>query len=596
MKTGELFDSTLQSGPYIFSLTGCSEQFRGTLSSSFEAKGVQLIHIKLTSDTMQQPPTIELTWHHTGIDIQGTWHPNAYRSRRLHVDWEKGFVSKAAFSAPVISLFNVQGSNRLTFAFSDALNSVSLSAGVNEETATFRCGVKLFFEPSAAMHTYEATLRLDTREVPYYECLDDVQKWWAELPGYTPAFVPEAAKLPMYSTWYSFHQQLSPEAVEQQCILAKALGCEAVIVDDGWQTSDHMRGYAYCGDWEVCEDKFPDMKVHVERVHQMGMKYLLWYSVPFVGYKSKNWERFKNKLLKTIDSLQTGVVDPRYPEVREFIIEMYEKALVQWDLDGFKLDFVDTFSAAEETVNKEDSAMDYTSIPEAVDRLMSDIITRLRAIKPDVMIEFRQNYIGPLMRKYGNMFRATDCPNDAIENRVRTIDVRLIGGDTAVHSDMMMWHPNEPVESAALQIVNALFSVPQISVLLDRLPESHHQMLRFWLAFWREHRDVLLEGTIKPAHPDFLYPQVAADNVNKRVICVYGDVIVNPGVDIPKQIWIVNGTLNSRIYMEINETWGEKRVGIRDCQGHLVEQMMVDFKVGVHRLNIPPCGVAALID
>ena len=37
-------------------------------------------------------------------------------------------------------------------------------------------------------------------------------------------------------------------------------------------------------------------------------------------------------------------------------------------------------------------------------------MTRLTKIKTDVLIEFRQSYIGPLMRKYGNLFRAGDCP------------------------------------------------------------------------------------------------------------------------------------------------------------------------------------------
>ncbi len=63
---------------------------------------------------------------------------------------------------------------------------------------------------------------------------------------------------------------------------------------------------------------------------------------------------------------------------------------------------------------------------------------RLRAIKPEVMIEFRQSYIGPKMRRYGNLFRADDCPLDAISNRVRCSDIRLIAGDTAVHADMLM--------------------------------------------------------------------------------------------------------------------------------------------------------------
>lgn len=60
--------------------------------------------------------------------------------------------------------------------------------------------------------------------------------------------------------------------------------------------------------------------------------------------------------------------------------------------------------------------------------LMSEIMERLRAINPDVMIEFRQPYIGSLMRKYANMFRGTDCPNDAVSDRVRTLDLRFLSG------------------------------------------------------------------------------------------------------------------------------------------------------------------------
>ncbi|PHB05610.1 alpha-galactosidase, partial [Bacillus pseudomycoides] len=85
--------------------------------------------------------------------------------------------------------------------------------------------------------------------------------------------------LPMYSTWYSFHQDISDNEIEKQCEIAKQLGCGAVIVDDGWQTEDDHRGYAYCGDWEVSPKRIVGMREHVERVHDLGMKYLLWYSV-----------------------------------------------------------------------------------------------------------------------------------------------------------------------------------------------------------------------------------------------------------------------------------------------------------------------------
>lgn len=51
----------------------------------------------------------------------------------------------------------------------------------------------------------------------------------------------------------------------------------------GWQTDDNNREYAYCGDWEVKETKIKNMRNFVEQVHNVGMKFMLWYSVPFVG-------------------------------------------------------------------------------------------------------------------------------------------------------------------------------------------------------------------------------------------------------------------------------------------------------------------------
>ena len=226
--------------------------------------------------------------------------------------------------------------------------------------------------------------------------------------NYKPAYVPDDAKLPMYSTWYSFHQNLEVKEVIKECRLGKEIGLEAVIVDDGWQTMDNKRGYAYTGDWRP--DRVGDMKAFVDSVHAVGMKFLLWYSLPFIGEKAKLYDQFVGKYLHHWESQGTWVLDPRYPEVREHIINTYEAALIDWGLDGFKLDFLGWFYADEKTDLTARNGRDFASVNEATDKLMTDIMERLRKLKPDIMIEFRQPYIGPLMRKYGNMFRAADCP------------------------------------------------------------------------------------------------------------------------------------------------------------------------------------------
>lgn len=156
-----------------------------------------------------------------------------------------------------------------------------------------------------------------------------------------PSPVPPEAKQAMYSSWYSFHQATVAGEIEAECAEAAALGMGSVIVDDGCKAEDGSRGYAYCGDWQVAEGKIPDMAAPCGRVHALGMKYLLWYSVPFMGYRSKGFPAFEDKLLCKLDRMQAGVLDPRYPQVRGTWIDTYLRALEAYDLDGFKLDFIE---------------------------------------------------------------------------------------------------------------------------------------------------------------------------------------------------------------------------------------------------------------
>ena len=266
----------------------------------------------------------------------------------------------------------------------------------------------------------------------------------------------------------------------EECKVFEKLGCKTVIVDDGWQCDNMLRGYAYCGDWKVVPTKVPDMRAFVDAVHQTGMKFVLWYSVPYIGEFSQAFIDFNDKMLYR-DGPEGGrfyVIDPRYPETRQFLIDLYCNAVREWDVDGFKLDFVDHFKPS--GLVKE--GLDYVSVYDAVDRLLKDVIKSLKEIKPEIMIEFRQTYMGPLMRAYGNMLRAIDCPNDSWTNQQNTLALRMTSGDTAVHSDMVMWNYEESAECAAFQLTRVLFAVPQISVRSSMMNEKHSQMVKHYLA------------------------------------------------------------------------------------------------------------------
>lgn len=556
------------------------------------APGLEVATLRLTSSSPAVPPALALSWSIPAHDVAGQWNTAARFNKGLDPDWGPSRVrSMLARNAPVMALFGSDDGNRMTFAVSDALNAVDLSAGLREEDARVYAGVSLFTEPHRAVQQLVVRLRLDMRRVALSRALGDVSRWWQTLPGFEPAAVPEPAREPLYSTWYSYHQSVDGAALLRELDIAKPLGFDAIIIDDGWQTLDSNRGYAYTGDWQP--ERIPDMKAFVDAVHARDVKLLLWYSVPLVGERSATYPRFAGKYLRYWDGQGAWVLDPRYPEVRAHIIDTYRSAMRDWGVDGFKLDFLGFFTADDTTVLSAEDGRDYASVNEATDRLMTDILTTLRSVHPDVMIEFRQPYIGPLMRKYGNMFRAGDSPNAAVDNRVRIVDLRLLSGNTAVHSDMFVWHYGEAVEGAALQILNILFAVPQLSVRLGDIPEDHREMVAFWTSYWRQNRAVLLEGDFRPHGIFANYPMIEAEAGGKRIVAVYQPIVVAVPSSIDA-LDVVNATAANRVVLDVATDLGVWNLSVRDTRGNLVTAGSVRLTGGAHALDVPPSGLLSL--
>ncbi len=547
--------------------------------------------IELHASTPKNIKPIKLVWKIPAINVKGTWMSNYESDRRIYAEFdaERMLISRTAYETPVICLYGHNDNNIHTFACSDAINTLSLGAGLREEDGWIYCNVIIFKENVPDFTEYEFSILLDYRDQRYEHSLTKVSNWWASI--YESMFVPEIAKLPMYSTWYSYHQAITTKDLLQECKVASKMGYKSIIVDDGWQTVDSTRGYAYTGDW--LPERFPDMHDFVDQVHDLDMKVLLWYSVPFFGKHSKAFKQFKGKFLHFSEEFQAAIVDPRYPEIRAYLIAIYVKALKDWNLDGFKLDFIDHFIPYQNTKLTTENGRDYAAIGPAVYRLMTDVMLSLTAIKPDILIEFRQHYIGPVLRKCGNMFRAHDCPNDAVTNRRRIIDLRLLSGATAVHSDMFMWNYDEPVEIAALQFVNILFSVPQLSIRLNDISEPHQQMISFYTDYWIKNRDILLDDDLTASGPSENYPLIKGTSKEKQIIAVYADIIVELSGEMT-YIDIINAKTSENVILNVINDLKTYQVSIYDCLGNQVQGNVKTLNKGLTSFKIPISGMITL--
>ena len=575
-----------------FRIKHSNEGCRVDLQEQVVSRTLSQWRICVTFDQPTVPQPITLTGYCPCCDIYSAWSPSTGFNPSLGYSWSKRRTSsRLASGAPIHVLLSQGDRNRLTFALSDAATPHEIASGVLEEDGTLECEIRLFTRPISAITSYEMILRIDTADRPFYESVAEVEEWWAEECGYPRAYVPEAAKLPLYSAWYSFHQRTIPEEIIAQCEMAKKMGMDVLIVDDGWQTDDGNRGYAFCGDWEVCPAKIPDMKAFVDAVHALDMKFVLWYSVPFVGTQSKMYKRFSDKVLGQFHGqgdLQWTCLDPRYPDVRQALIDIYRNAMLDWGLDGFKLDFIDSFGLYSEASFAYDERRDTQSLEEGVDKLLDGITKTLRAINPEVLLEFRQSYIGPVIRKYGNMFRVADCPADPIKNRVMGVQLRYLLHGSAVHSDMLMWHYEDTPEAAAKEVIPTLITVPQISVLLDRIPESHRRMLENYLSFWRAHRDTLIGGALYAEGTDAHYSMVRAERERELIAIAYLPVplTVKKGYD---HVVLINGSSANTLAVRFEKGTARMRWRILDCEGVLVEEGVV-MGDGIDDYDVPESG------
>lgn len=498
------------------------------------------------------------------IDVDGIWSPLDSKNGEVLPHWNPHKIkSNISQGMPLFCAYSDSGENRFTVALSELKSNVYIGAGVVEETCECEVVIKLFTTPVNPIEKYSFIVRVDYSKIPFYSAIKNVKEWWENSVGAKPCIAPEASKYPVYSTWYNFHQNITADGLLNELNIAKEMGFDTIIVDDGWQCDDNNRGYAFAGDWKPAYKKIGDAKKFVNECHKIGIKVMFWYSVPFIGYETENFEKFKGKYLSLDDGQRCAILDPRFKEVREFLIGIYTEAVQCFDLDGLKLDFIDSFKITS-TSPSNYSDMDIPVLEEAVFELMYEVYKKLTEIKPNIMLEFRQKYIGPMICAFGNMLRVSDCPYSGRNNARASIDLRLTSGSIPVHTDMTMWHMKTCKEDVARQLILGLFAVPQISVKLSEINSEHYMVVKEFLKYWRENMELLLAGDFYCSAPSNTYSFAGVKNANKEIVMLMtksSHFIKKDSTDI------FNVTGENEIYLDFENTTGSHKIKVIDCLG-----------------------------
>jgi alpha-galactosidase len=553
-------------------------EVRITARPSQDVPDTHLIRIAIGNENAPQfaLKRLSLIWDVPATDMHGFIGPGVSPDEMVSLPfWRVRKRAGANTNVPFVALINRNRRNRYAFGLMDQVTETALDAELSELTRSyhFNWHKPAFSDQPIVANHWEETLFVSLTDCPWPEVLRAYVATVDQLWGQAMLPVPEHAFGPVFCTWTAIHHDVTEEWILRNARLAADLGFETWITDDGWFTDRaSFADYRYTGDWEPCKPKFPNFRSHVRAVQALGMRYVLWIAPFMVGDESRSAEKYAHLLTGAVPELHFSNLSPWHDETARHIGDVLERLVTDYGLDGLKIDFIDSIRFGTE---RKPGASDM-SLGRALYSTLREVSDRLTSHKPDLLIEFRNSYANLASRRYANIYRSSDVPINFTLNRWQVTMLRLLAPDRAIHFDPALWHPDDSDENVAVHLINAIISVPMVSIELDRYPQNHHRLIRYWIGFYRDHRDTIIHGKFQP---EFLFGHVALIrfvNEQERIIGVYSDVpfAIEGG---PSPLWVLNAS--SRPYVEFlpSEFDGTRSVVTRDKFGQAVKLDTVTF-------------------
>ena len=421
----------------------------------------------------------EMSFNVPIVDIQQVWTPDM-SAPFIGRKWRLSKASAPQSSMPCIAYFNMAERNRFFFGAEALEWDCLIESKINQEKGVY-C-VKLIVAAGQGRKLKPFAVTLDRREVPWTQAVGD---WRGSLP-YAKGKYPDGAWDPAFCSWYAVHAAINAEWVERTAALAAGLGFGTFILDDGWSYDESKRvnpetiktWYRDVGRWDAFSSaKFPDFRSHRERIRRLGLNYVVWVAPYFLGSRSEAFRRWGYDRRPGIKPFEgNALTDIENRAMMESVTEQLVRLMRDCDLDGLKVDFIDYIKPSVENPHGARS-LEY----------VSDLMERLRKVRPDGLFEFRQDYATPMTACLATQFRAGDVPFEWLDNLVRIAQIRLTMGDgIPIHSDPIYWAEAETDENVDRHFMAAMAGVPMLSMDLEKLTASRREKVRGWMRFYKE--------------------------------------------------------------------------------------------------------------
>ena len=309
---------------------------------------------------------------------------------------------------------------------------------------------------------------------------------------------PPAERPVTLNVWEAVYFDHNLERLLDLAERAAALGVERYVLDDGWFGA-RRRDTAGLGDWVVSPDVWPDgLHPLVDRVRELGMEFGLWFEPEMVNLDSDVARAHPEWVMGTgdrlpVESRTQQVLNLGIPEcyahVRDqmlAILDEYSVGYIKWDHNRDLID-AGTSPTGRAGVHEQTQAF-------------YRLVDELKAAHPGLEIESCSS--GGARVDLGVLERTervwvSDCIDPLERQEMHRWTTQLIPPEMmGAHIASGRSHTTGRVHDLSFRAATAVFGHLGIEWDLARASEQELAELAGWIAFFQEHRSLLLGGDL----------------------------------------------------------------------------------------------------
>ncbi|MCD4824364.1 MAG: alpha-galactosidase [Phycisphaerae bacterium] len=385
--------------------------------------------------------------------------------------------------------------------------------------------------------------------------LRDFAEKMASLQGLAPRTTQDSL-LPYWCSWTDWHSDnVTEEVILDNIREGLKIGIKNYIIDDGWFGPGLDSDFSIdlnIGDWEEDPQKIPDLKRLVDRMHEMDTNAVIWCAPHAVAPDAKCFPERKRYLIQNEPGEYMMTPNKFHslcfqcPESREIMADICAGFITRYGVDGAKYDLFncvnDTPCISGEHQHDTDSAI------EGLTRTLALIDEKTRALRPDYIVELKQNYATPWLYGYGTVVRAGDTPYNPEGNFMRTAYINAYT-PYSLNDYQTITNYDTPAAAAAIAVKMIAVGIPTYSIDLVALNDTHKDILG-WYHQWYQHNLEDLKNYRIPLDPLFCSWRVRGRD---------GDIyfLVNGenrlSITEPRDCQIVNGTFCKELLLRFEK-------------------------------------------